>query len=145
MTVCPVSWGPSVHAHAHFSSARQSLQCDTNKCLDVSVSLLFSHGERSSHGLVVLKKTSAPIVPHKASNADAAVAWSFEFCVCVRGSTEGVGTVMQQQLNYLNETLWVSKCKGIEHLYLPDIQVNNHTVWDPAEKKYFKCSEATYR
>ena len=88
----------SVHVHAHFqlSSARQSLQCDTNKCLDVSVSLSFSWIELSSHGPVVLRKTSTPIVPHKAPNADAAVAYEAQCCVCVRMCWGGLVTVRER-------------------------------------------------
>lgn len=62
---------------AHCMSACH--RCDTSKCLDVSLALI----ERDilSHGLVELRKTSAPIVSNKALNADTAVACT-SGCVC---------------------------------------------------------------
>lgn len=63
-----------IEASSNRMEAPFSPPLDANKCLDGSVSHLFFHSTLSSHGLVVLRKTGSPIVPHKAPNADTAVA-----------------------------------------------------------------------
>lgn len=67
----------SDHLYVLISAQRSKVSsvAQTNVWISLSAFLSFSlRASFSSHGLVVLRKTSAPIVPHKAPNADTALA-----------------------------------------------------------------------